>query len=179
MKGVQYSSFYKQQLLPSNIAAGSDWALDVIGNGVNRISDGGGCITKCDIGVQLEGCDIYTSTVRYIGCQQKPLIRTLEKPSLQNYDRCLALLTSHTLQKCITLERSYPYLTFYMKFPQIWLSVYIYFLYFLRSSTNFPHMALQLSVYCYNHTNIVGNIEGGNNSQTQTHKHKHTGQKQS
>ena len=57
MKGVQYSSFQKQQLFPSNITAGLGQVLDVIGNGITRISDKGASVTDCDLEAQLEGCD--------------------------------------------------------------------------------------------------------------------------
>ena len=46
MKGVQYGSFYKQQLLSSDIAAGLDWVLDVIENRATRISDKGASVTE-------------------------------------------------------------------------------------------------------------------------------------
>ena len=57
MKGVQYSSFHKQQLLPSDVAARSGQFLDMIGNGIVRIPDKGTSVTECDLEVQLEGHD--------------------------------------------------------------------------------------------------------------------------
>ena len=53
MKGVQYSSFYKQQLFPLNITVGLDQTLDVIRNGITRISNEGASMTKCDLETQL------------------------------------------------------------------------------------------------------------------------------
>ena len=52
MKGVQYSFFQKQQLLLSYITARSDQVLDIIGNGVTRISTKGADVTECDLEAQ-------------------------------------------------------------------------------------------------------------------------------
>ena len=51
MKGVQYGSFYIQQLFQSDITAGLDWVPDVIGNRVTGISDEGASVTKYDLEV--------------------------------------------------------------------------------------------------------------------------------
>ena len=42
-------------LLPSNIAAGSGWVLDVIGNKIIGIYNEGTGVTRCDLKAQLRG----------------------------------------------------------------------------------------------------------------------------
>ena len=45
----------KQHLLPSDIIARFGQVLDVIGNGITRISDKGTSVIECDLEVQLRG----------------------------------------------------------------------------------------------------------------------------